>query len=103
MEKFDRKKKFLIFVFGAFLYILILVFLFERRGLIDVLNSRRELTRLQKEVEVLKEKKGKLEWEIKILKENPEAVGEMARKDLGFVYPDEIIVLIDEKNLSYQK
>lgn len=103
MEKFDRKKKFLIFVVGAFLYILILVFLFERRGLIDVLNSRRELTRLQKEIEVLKEEKKKLEWEINILKENPKAVEEMARKELGFIYPDEIIVLIDEKYLSFQK
>lgn len=103
MEKFDRKKKFLIFVVGAFLYILILVFLFERRGLIDVLNSRRELARLQKEVEILKEKKEKLEWEINILKENPKAVEEMARKDIGFIYPDEIIVLIDEKYLSFQK
>ncbi len=103
MEKLNRKKKFLIFMLGAFLYILILTFLFERRGLIDVLNSRKELLNLQKEVETLKEKKEKLEWEIRILKENPKSVEEMARKELGFVYPDEMIVFIDEKFLKFQK
>lgn len=103
MEKLKGSKKFLIFILGAFIYILILTFLFERRGVIDVLNLKKELTKLEKEVETLRAKKERLEWEIKILKENPRAIEEMARKDLGFVYPDEMIVIIDEKYLKFQK
>lgn len=103
MEKLKGSKKFLIFIIGSFIYILILTFLFERRGVIDVLNLKKELTKLEKEVETLREKKERLQWEIKILKENPRAIEEMARKDLGFVYPDEMIVIIDEKYLKFQK
>lgn len=103
MEKLRGKKKFLIFIVGAFIYILILTFLFERRGVIDVLNLKNELTNLKKEVEILRERKERLQWEIKILKENPRAYEEMARKNLGLVYPDEMIVIIDEKYLKFQK
>ncbi len=103
MDRFKGKRKFLILLIGSFLYILVLTFLFERRGLIDVLNSRKELSRIQKEVEVLREKKVRLEWEIKVLRENKMSIEEMARKDLGLVYPDEIIVIIDEEYLKLQK
>lgn len=103
MDRLKGKRKFLILLIGSFLYILILTFLFERRGLIDVLNSRRELSKIQREVEVLREKRTKLEWEIKVLKENIMSVEEMARKDLGFVYPHEIIVIIDEEYLRLQR
>ncbi len=103
MDRFKGKRKFLILLIGSFLYILVLTFLFERRGLIDVLNSRRELSRIQKEVEVLREMKVRLEWEIKVLRENKMSIEEMARKDLGLVYPDEIIVIIDEEYLKLQK
>jgi|YNPNPStandDraft_1061719.scaffolds.fasta_scaffold380411_1 cell division protein FtsB len=103
MDRLKGKRKFFILLIGSFLYILILTFLFERRGLIDVLNSRKELSKIQKEVEVLREKKVRLEWEIKVLRENIISVEEMARKDLGLVYPDEIIVIIDEEYLRLQK
>ncbi len=103
MDRLKGKRKFFILLIGSFLYILILTFLFERRGLIDVLNSRKELSKIKKEVEVLREKKVRLEWEIKVLRENIISVEEMARKDLGLVYPDEIIVIIDEEYLRLQK
>lgn len=103
MDRLKGKRKFLVLLIGSFLYILILTFLFERRGLIEVLNSRRELSKIQKEVEILREKKVRLEWEIKILRENTMSVEEMARKYLGFVYPHEIIVVIDEEYLRLQR
>lgn len=103
MDRLKGKRKFLVLLIGSFLYILILTFLFERRGLIDVLNSRKELSKIQKEVEILREKKVRLEWEIKMLRENTMSVEEMARKYLGFVYPHEIIVVIDEEYLRLQR
>jgi cell division protein FtsB len=100
MEKLGREKKFFIFAIFAFLYILILTFLFERRGLLDVLNSRKELLNLKREVEILKKDKERLEWEVRILKDNPKSIEDTARRELGFIYPDEIVVILDEKTMQ---
>ena len=68
--------------------------------MLDVLNSRKELLNLKKEVEILKKEKERLEWEIKILKDNPKSIEEIARRELGLIYPEEIIVILDEKAMQ---
>ncbi len=103
MKKIDKRRKITIIILGTVIYILLLAILFEKRGIIDVLSLKKELSNLKQEVEVLKEKKDRLEWEIKVLKENPRVVEEIARKELGFKYPEEIIIIIDESHLKFQK
>ncbi len=99
----DKRRKITIIILGTVIYILLLAILIEKRGIIDVLSLKKELSNLKQEVEVLKERKDRLEWEIKVLRENPRAVEDIARKELGFKYPEEIIIIIDESHLAFQK
>ncbi|MGQ9619208.1 MAG: FtsB family cell division protein [Candidatus Aminicenantia bacterium] len=96
-------KKILVFVIASFLYIIALTFIFEKRGIIDVLTSKKELKSLKREVEILRERKERLEVEIKVLKENPGAIEGIARSELGLVYPEEVVVIIDGILPEFQK
>ena len=86
------KKKFLLFLAILVLFNLILVVIFSDNGLVDLILLRKEKERsAEKNREVIRENLS-LYREIERLKHDPEFIESVARKELGVVGKDEVIL-----------
>jgi len=86
------KKKFLLFLAILMLFNLILVVIFSDNGLVDLILLRKEKERsAEKNREVIRENLS-LYREIERLKYDPEFIESVARKELGVVGKDEVIL-----------
>jgi len=61
-------------------------------GILQVKRQRRELARVQGQVQQMWDENQRLEAEIAALKSDPKAVEKIAREDLGFARPDEVVI-----------
>ncbi len=86
------KKNFLLFLAILVLFNLILVVIFSDNGLVDLILIRKEKERsAEKNREVIRENLS-LYREIERLKHDPEFIESVARKELGVVGKDEVIL-----------
>ena len=85
-------------IFAAFvLVVLLITTVFGKKGLIEIMRTRRNHAALRKTIELLKDEKGRLEKRISELETNPKAVEREARDDLWLAKPDEKIVIKKKK------
>jgi len=86
------KKKILLFLAILMLFNLILVVIFSDNGLVDLIMLKKEKERsAEKNREVIRENLS-LYREIERLKHDPEFIESVARKELGVVGKDEVIL-----------
>jgi cell division protein FtsB len=64
------------------------------RGLIAVLHARREYQLLSFEIDHLREQNNQLREEVRRLRQDPLAIEELARRDLGLMRPGEKVFII---------
>lgn len=64
------------------------------RGLIAMAEARREYRALERSVEALRAENDRLRDEAHRLRENPAAIEEVARRELGLVKPDERLFIL---------
>lgn len=83
--------------------VLIIASFFGKKGLIEVYNAQKQKDSLFEEIEQLEKIKSGLEREIKELESNPKAYEAKARDQLGFIYPDEWLIIKAEKSDSKDK
>lgn len=69
-------------------------FLVSERGFLQVRRQRLELARLQAQVSTLDTDNQRLEENIQALRTDPKAVEKIAREDLNFTRPDEIVLAL---------
>ncbi|MDQ6972445.1 MAG: septum formation initiator family protein [Mariprofundaceae bacterium] len=56
-----------------------------------------EVLRLQQQVEILKQQREVLAGRILRLRKDPEALEELVHRELGYVYPDEYILIVPQQ------
>ncbi|GAB0055718.1 Cell division protein FtsB [Candidatus Magnetaquicoccaceae bacterium FCR-1] len=67
---------------------------FGEQGLIRWRHTEKELMAVRAEVGEVENRIHELKEEIRLLEKDPSAVEGVARRDLGLVYPDEIIFIL---------
>jgi cell division protein FtsB len=90
------RNKVLIAVALFFSLVLILASFFGSKGWLEVYNAKKQKQVLLEEIERLEKKKSRLERDILELETNPKAYELKARDQLGFVYPDELLIITKE-------
>ena len=83
-------------LFGLAVATLLVNALAGDRGLIQSIEARRQHRWLQTEVERLRLDNDRLRQQARRLREDPAAIEEVARRDLGLIRPGEIIVLLSD-------
>jgi cell division protein FtsB len=71
---------------------------FGDRGLLNLVERRRQVEALRLEIEALRAENTKLVGEITALRQSPRAIERLAREELGLARPDETVFLIREEN-----
>lgn len=71
---------------------------FGDRGLLNLVEKRRQVEALRLEIETLRAENAQLVGEIGALRQNPRAIERLAREELGLARPDETVFLIREEN-----
>ena len=83
---------------AALAIILVVESLFGARGLSAMLDARRQYRSISAEVDRLRAENLRLRYEAKRLREDPAAIEEAARRDLGYAAPGEkVFILRDAK------
>jgi cell division protein FtsB len=78
--------------------ILVVESLFGARGLSAMLDARRQHQSISADVDRLRAENLRLRYEAKRLREDPAAIEEVARRDLGYAAPGEkVFILRDAK------
>lgn len=85
-------KKIVMALAGGGLLVLALVVVFKENGLLDLRARRQQLARAISENDALKEKNMALYHEVRRLKHDDVYLDHVARKELGMVKHDEIII-----------
>ncbi|NGZ06356.1 MAG: septum formation initiator family protein [Magnetococcales bacterium] len=70
---------------------------FGNQGLVRWRQTEKELMVVRTEVNEVEGRIQELKEEIRLLEKDPAAVEGVARRDLGLVYPDEIIFIVPKK------
>jgi cell division protein FtsL len=70
---------------------------FGDRGMLNLMNKRRQVDTLRAELEGLREENARLTAEIAALRTSPRAIERLAREQLGLARPDETVFLIREE------
>ena len=86
------------FVLGAGIALIALAVgsVFGDRGLLSLLEKRRQVEDLRVEIGVLRGSNTRLVREISELRQSPRAIERLAREELGLAHPDETVFLIRE-------
>lgn len=71
---------------------------FSDHGYLVYRKEAREARELAAEIERLKAERARLAREILRLRNDPDALEELVHRELGYVYPDEVMVLMNEEN-----
>lgn len=61
------------------------------------------MLQLQVDIEALKVEKERLQGEVMRLREDPETLELMIRQELGYVYPDETMIIMPKRKETKQK
>ena len=69
---------------------------FGDRGLLSLIEMRRQVQSLGQEVETLRAENARLVGDIAALRQSPRAIERLAREELGLARPDEVVFLIRE-------
>ncbi|HXH71492.1 MAG TPA: septum formation initiator family protein [Mariprofundaceae bacterium] len=69
---------------------------FSDHGYLVYRSEKAELQQLRDEVEALKIRRQKLGAEILRLRNDPKALEELVHRELGYVYPDEYMLILPE-------
>jgi cell division protein FtsB len=72
----------------------LLNFFFGDRGVLGLVQARRELRELDQEIAALNAENQRLLEEIRALKTNPASVEKLAREELGLLKPNEIVLIL---------
>jgi cell division protein FtsB len=70
---------------------------FGDRGLLNLVQKRREVDELREQIDSLRAENASLGGEIKALRESPRAIERLAREQLGLARPDETVFLVREE------
>lgn len=76
---------------------------FGDRGILNLVEKRRELDALRAELEELRAENARLATEIVELRTSPRAVETIAREQLGLARPDETVFLVREETESRRR
>jgi len=76
---------------------------FSDHGYLVYRKERAELHKLQAEVARLRARRERLAREILRLRHDPKALEELAHRELGYVYPDEYMVLLPRQSRARGK
>lgn len=76
--------------------------LFSDRGYRVYYQEQQERLRLQQELVELKARQQQLTEQILRFKNDPQALEELVRRELGYVYPDEYVVIMPKNDVSQQ-
>jgi len=71
---------------------------FGDRGILNLVNKRRQVDALRAELEGLRAENARLTAEIASLRTSPRAIERLAREELGLARPDETVFLIREED-----
>jgi cell division protein FtsB len=71
---------------------------FGDRGILNLLEKRRQVDELRGELEQLRAENARLLSEIASLRASPRAIERLAREQLGLARPDETVFLIREED-----
>ncbi len=71
---------------------------FGDRGILNLLQKRREVDTLRAELEELRAENARLATEITALRTSPRAIERLAREELGFARPDETVFFVREED-----
>jgi cell division protein FtsB len=71
---------------------------FGDRGILNLVNKRRQVDELRGELEALRAENARLSSEIAALRTSPRAIERLAREELGLARPDETVFLIREED-----
>jgi cell division protein FtsB len=75
---------------------LVIESLFGARGLSAMLDARREYQTLSSDLDRLRAENQRLHGEMQRLREDPSAIEEAARRDLGYMAPGEKVFIIHD-------
>jgi cell division protein FtsB len=88
------------FVLGTVIALIALAVgsVFGDRGLLSLVEKRRQVESLRLEIEALRAENAALAGEIVALKQSPRSIERLAREELGLARPDETVFLIREED-----
>ncbi len=84
------------FILGFIALVLIIDALFGDRGFLDTLHARRKQKVLMMQIAHLEDQNARLRHEARRLREDPEAVEALARRELGLIKPGEVLFIIKD-------
>jgi cell division protein FtsB len=67
------------------------------KGLFEMIRARRQHAELSGSISYLRSENGRLREEARRLKEDPSAIEELARKELGFIRPGELLFVVKDR------
>jgi cell division protein FtsB len=76
---------------------------FGDRGILNLVDKRRQVEALRGELEGLRAENARLSSEIAALRTSPRAIERLAREQLGLARPDETVFLIREEDASTRR
>ena len=85
-------EKTVLIVFCIVLVIFSFIIVFRQNGVIQLNEKKRQMIESAKQNDIIKEKNKKLYREIKRLKNDSDYIESVARKELGMIREDEIII-----------
>ena len=94
------------FVFSIGLIIVVLMLwdlTFSEHGYFVFKQEKEQEAQLMVEIEALRARKAQLNAEIILLRDDPRALEEMIHRELGYVYPDEYMLIIPKHALTNNK
>jgi cell division protein FtsB len=75
-------------------------FLFGEKGVVKIIQMRRERDRIVADVTRIEEENKMLQDEIRRLREDPQYLESVARKDLGLIKENEILFIFEDKGVA---
>jgi cell division protein FtsB len=69
---------------------------FSKHGYFVLEQEKQELYQISQDIQALKAEKKRLQQEVIRLREDPEALEEVIHQELGYVYPDETMIIMPE-------
>lgn len=89
----EVRRKIVVGAVAFFVLVLALTTVFGKKGLLEIYRTRKEYASLLREIQSLKDEKGRLEKEIAALRQDPQAVEREARDKLWLIRPDEKVII----------
>ncbi len=88
------RKKVLVLGLACLFLVMAVTSVFGKKGVMDILQARQKLAKLDAEIRSLDQEKARLETEIRALETNPRAVEKEARDKLWLIKPGEKVLVV---------